>query len=106
MAQVVVQVVEGANKEPLKEEEDLIFLINMLDQQDREEFAEEFVEDLETMLSKSGLWKILNGRIHLGNEKILQVIESNNEAKKWLVNKIKEKMKVAERIIARIEEEM
>jgi len=105
MAQVVVQVVEGANKEPLKEEEDLIFLINMLDQTDREEFAEAFADDLETMLSKSGLWRILNGKIHLSNEKIMRVVEVNDDAKRWIARRIKEKMKRASKIIGKMEME-
>ncbi len=75
-------VVQMGQKESEPLEEDLIFLINMLDQEDREEFAEEFAEDLEVMLSKSGLWKV------------------------WLANKIREKMKVAERILAKMEAEM
>ncbi|MEM4146943.1 hypothetical protein AAGT10_14845 (plasmid) [Sulfolobus tengchongensis] len=102
---MALQVVQMGDNSPVSEE-DLIFLINMLDQSDREEFAEEFVEDLETMLSKSGLYKILNGRIHLSNTKILQIVESNDRARKWLANKIREKMKEAERILAKMEAEM
>ncbi|WP_338601306.1 hypothetical protein V6M85_13765 [Sulfolobus tengchongensis] len=102
---MALQVVQMGDNSPVSEE-DLIFLINMLDQSDREEFAEEFVEDLETMLSKSGLYKILSGRIHLSNTKILQIVESNDRARKWLANKIREKMKEAERILAKMEAEM
>ena len=90
-------------------EKDLLFLISLLDREDKVEFAQEFREDFEEMveegkLSKTAFYKFLNGYAP-ADERILQVVEADEEAKKWVIERVKEKAKRALQIIAAMEAE-
>jgi len=85
-------------------EKDLLFslskIVESLSKEARKEFAEEFSEDLKEFLSKTAVYKAINGRIHLANETILNVVTVNPKAKKWLMQKAKEE---AENVLRAIE---
>nr|WP_176704670.1 hypothetical protein [Sulfolobus tengchongensis] len=102
ISQVVVQMEGG--KEPL--EEDVLFLISLLDVQDKEEFVELFSDTLDEVVSKSGKWKLLRGRIHISDDKMLMIIQADDRARSWLINKVKEKMEKAAEIMSKMESEV
>ena len=84
------------------EEKDLLFslIVESLSKEGRKEFAEEFSEDLKEFLSKTAVYKAINGRIHLANETILNVVMVNPRAKKWVLRKAREE---AENVLRAIE---
>jgi hypothetical protein len=89
---------------PVDGEKDLLFslskIVESLSKEARKEFAEEFSEDLKEFLSKTAVYKAINGRIHLANETILNVVMVNPRAKKWVIQKAKEE---AENVLRAIE---
>jgi hypothetical protein len=91
-----------------EKEQDLLFLISLLDKQDKVEFTQKFREDFEEMvaekkLSKTGYYKLLRGYAP-ADERILEIIEVDEEAKEWVIQRIKEKAKKALEIIEKMEE--
>ena len=83
------------------------FLISLLDREDKIEFVKEFREDFEQQieekkLSKTAYYKFLNGYAP-SDERILEIIEVDEEAKKWVIERIREKAEKALRIIAALE---
>ncbi|WP_338601388.1 hypothetical protein V6M85_13950 (plasmid) [Sulfolobus tengchongensis] len=92
-------------KEPLDlEEKDLLFLISLLNVEDKEEFVEVFSEYLDELVSKTGKWKLLKGKIHISDEKMLMIAEVDDKARKWLINKVKEKARRVQQILEKIGE--
>ena len=90
-------------------EKDLLFLISLLAKEDKVEFVQEFREDFEQQieekkLSKTAYYKFLNGYAP-ADERILQIAEMDEEAKKWVIERVKEKAEKALRIIAALEGE-
>lgn len=97
-----------APKNPPVRQDHLLFLISILDKQDKVEFVRQFKEDFEQQveerkLSKAGYNKLLQGYAP-SDDRMLQVIEADEEAKKWLIQRVKEKAKKALEIIAVMEE--
>jgi hypothetical protein len=105
-----MSLVEMAQKNsPVDGEKDLLFLISLLDREDKIEFVKEFREDFEKMveerrLSKTAFYKFLNGYAP-ADERILEVVEANEEAKKWVIERVEEKAKKALEIIEKMEAE-
>jgi len=107
-----MSLVEMAQKKvnsPVDGEKDLLFLISLLDREDKIEFVKEFREDFEQQieekkLSKTAYYKFLNGYAP-ADERILQIAEMDEEAKKWVIERVKEKAEKALRIIAALEGE-
>ena len=92
---------------PVEGEKDLLFLISLLAKEDKVEFVQEFREDFEQQieekkLSKTGYYKLLRGYAP-SDERILQIAEMDEEAKKWVIERIREKAEKALRIIAALE---
>ena len=90
-------------------EKDLLFLISLLDREDKVEFVQEFREDFEQQieekkLTKTGYYKLLRGYAP-SDERILQIAEMDEEAKEWIIAKVKEKAEKALEIIAALEGE-
>lgn len=90
-------------------EKDLIFLISLLDREDKIEFVQKFREDFEQQieekkLSKTAYYKFLRGYAP-ADERILEIIEVDEEARRWVVQRVKEKAERALQIIAAIEAE-
>jgi hypothetical protein len=52
-------------------------IVQSLSKEARKEFAEEFSEDLKEFLSKTAVYKAINGKIHLANDTILNVVLTN-----------------------------
>lgn len=79
---------------PVEREKDLLFslskIVESLSKGARREFAEEFSEDLKEFLSKTAVYKAINGKIHLANDTILAVVLTNPRAKKWVMQKARE----------------
>ena len=101
--------VPGKVNSPVDGEKDLLFLISLLDREDKIEFVKEFREDFEQQieekkLSKTAYYKFLNGYAP-ADERILQIAEMDEEAKKWVIERVKEKAEKALRIIAALEGE-
>ena len=70
---------------PVEGEKDLLFLISLLDREDKIEFVKEFREDFEQQieekkLSKTAYYKFLNGYAP-SDERILEIIEVDEEAR-------------------------
>ena len=87
-----------------EKEQDLLFLISMLDKEDKVEFVRKYRKDFEKMveerrLSKTAFYKFLNGYAP-ADERILEIIEVDEEAKKWVIERVEEKAEKALRIIA------
>jgi len=105
-----MSLVEMAQKNsPVEGEKDLLFLISMLDKEDKIEFVKEFREDFEQQieeekLSRTGFHKLLNG-LAPSDERILQIAEMDEEAKKWVIERVREKASKALQIIAAMEAE-
>jgi hypothetical protein len=90
-------------------EKDLLFLISLLDKEDKVEFVQEFREDFEQQieekkLSKTAYYKFLNGYAP-SDERILEIIEVDEEAKEWIIERVREKASKALQIIAAMEAE-
>jgi hypothetical protein len=90
-------------------EEDLLFLISILDKEDKVEFVRAFSLSFEKMveegeLSKTAYYKFLNGYAP-SDERILEIVQENEKAKEWLIERVKEKAKKALQIIATMEAE-
>ncbi len=95
--------VSNKKNSPVNGEKDLLFLISMLDKEDKVEFVREFREDFEQQieekkLSKTAYYKFLNGYAP-ADERILEIIEVDEEARKWLIERVKEKASKALEII-------
>ena len=103
-----MSLVEMAQKNsPVDGEKELLFLISLLDREDKIEFVKEFREDFEQQieekkLSKTAYYKFLNGYAP-SDERILEIIEVDEEAKKWVIERVREKAEKALRIIAALE---
>jgi hypothetical protein len=87
-------------------EKDLLFLISLLDKEDKVEFVKAFSSDFREMvaenkLSKTAYYKFLNGYAP-SDERVLQITEMNEEAKEWIIKKVGEKAKKALEIIGRL----
>jgi len=104
-----MSLVEMAQKNSPVGEKDLLFLISLLDREDKIEFVKEFREDFEQQieekkLSKTAYYKFLNGYAP-SDERILQIVEADEEARRWLIERVREKAKRALQIIERMEAE-
>jgi hypothetical protein len=99
-----------ASNSPVGEkDQELLFLISLLDKEDKVEFVKVFSSDFEEMvaekkLSKTGYYKLLRGYAP-SDERILEVVEANEEARRWLIERVKAKAEKALRIIAALEAE-
>lgn len=87
-------------------EKDLLFLISLLDKEDKVEFVKVFSSDFREMvaenkLSKTAYYKFLNGYAP-SDERVLQIAEMDEEAKEWIIKKVGEKAKKALEIIGRL----
>ena len=92
-----------------EKEQDLLFLISLLDKEDKVEFVKVFSSDFEEMvaekkLSKTGYYKLLRGYAP-ADERILQIVEADEEARRWLIERVREKASKALQIIAAMEAE-
>ncbi|ACP36035.1 conserved hypothetical protein [Sulfolobus islandicus L.S.2.15] len=88
-------------------EKDLLFLISLLDREDKVEFVKEFREDFEQQieekkLSKTAYYKFLNGYAP-ADERVLEVALRNKEARRWIMQRVKEKARRALEIIEKNE---
>jgi len=104
-----MSLVEMAQKNSPVGEKDLLFLISLLDREDKIEFVKEFREDFEQQieekkLTKTGYYKLLRGYAP-SDERILEIIEVDEEAKKWVIERVREKASKALQIIAAMEAE-
>ncbi len=86
-----------------REKEDLLFLISLLDKEDKVEFIKTFSVDLwslveEGKLTRTGYNKLLSG-IAPSDERVLQIVEMDEEAKEWIIERVKEKASKALEII-------
>lgn len=86
---------------------DLLFLISILDKEDKVEFVKQFREDFllqveEKKLSRAGFNKLLQGYAP-SDERLVEIIEMDEKARKWLIERVKEKAKRALQIIERME---
>jgi len=105
-----MSLVEMAQKNsPVGEkEQELLFLISLLDREDKVEFVQEFREDFEQQieekkLSKTGYYKLLRGYAPADN-RVLEIVKMDEEAKKWVIQRVKAKAKKALEIIEKMEE--
>jgi len=90
-------------------EEDLLFLISLLDREDKIEFVKEFREDFEQQieekkLSKTALYKFLNGYAPADN-RVLEIVKMDEEAKEWIIERVEGRARRALEIIAALEAE-
>jgi len=104
-----MSLVEMAQKNSPVGEKDLLFLISLLDREDKVEFVKVFSSDFEEMvaekkLSKAAYYKFLNGYAP-SDKRILEIIEVDEEAKEWIIERIREKAKRALQVIERMEAE-
>jgi len=88
------------------EEKDLPFLISLLDKEDKVEFVQKFRKDFqqqieEKKLSKTAYYKFLNGYAP-SDERVLEIAEMDENAKEWIIERVKEKSKKALEIIGRL----
>ncbi|WP_229571428.1 hypothetical protein [Saccharolobus caldissimus] len=88
-------------------EKDLIFLISMLDKEDKIEFVEEFREDFEQQIEEKKLswtayYKFLRGYAP-ADERILEIALADEDAKQWIIERVKAKAQKALQIISEIE---
>ncbi|QXJ30322.1 hypothetical protein [Saccharolobus shibatae] len=88
-------------------QKDLLFLISLLDREDKVEFVKAFEADFwslveEKKLTKAAVYKFLKGEAP-ADERILQVVEMNEEAKHWIIERVKEKAQKALQIISKME---
>jgi len=95
---------------PVDGEKDLLFLISLLDKEDKVEFVKVFSSDFEEMvaekkLSKTAYYKFLNGYAP-SDERILEIIEVDEEAKERIIERVREKASKALQIIAAMEAEV
>jgi len=102
-----MSLVMTSKNSPVDGEKDLLFLISLLDREDKIEFVRKFREDFEQQieekkLSKTAYYKFLNGYAP-SDERILQIVEADEEAKKWVIERVREKAEKALRIIAALE---
>jgi hypothetical protein len=102
-----MSLVMTSKNSPVDGEKELLFLISLLDREDKIEFVKEFREDFEQQieekkLSKTAYYKFLNGYAP-SDERILEIIEVDEEAKKWVIERVREKAEKALRIIAALE---
>ncbi|MEJ2779364.1 hypothetical protein WIW89_00180 [Stygiolobus sp. CP850M] len=103
-----MSLVTTSKNSPVDGEKDLLFLISLLDREDKIAFVKEFREDFEKMveerrLSKTAFYKFLNGYAP-ADERILEVAEANKEARRWVIERVKAKAKKALEIIEKMEE--
>ena len=87
-------------------EKDLPFLISLLDKEDKVEFVQKFRKDFqqqieEKKLSKTAYYKFLNGYAP-SDERVLEIAEMDENAKEWIIERVKEKSKKALEIIGRL----
>ncbi|PVU75800.1 hypothetical protein DDW11_01345 [Sulfolobus sp. SCGC AB-777_G06] len=92
-----------------EKDQDLLFLISMLDKEDKVEFVNVFSSDFEEMvaekkLSKTGYYKLLRGYAPADN-RVLEIVKMDEEAKKWVIQRVKAKAKKALEIIEKMEAE-
>lgn len=104
-----LQMAQKKVNSPVEGEKDLLFLISLLDREDKIEFVRKYREDFEQQieekkLSKTGYYKLLRGYAP-SDERILEIIEVDEEAKEWIIERIREKAKRALQIIAALEGE-
>ncbi|BCU68639.1 hypothetical protein HS7_20760 [Sulfolobales archaeon HS-7] len=93
---------------PVDGDQDLSFLVSLLDKQDKIEFVEVFSDDFQSLvqegrLSKTGLRKLLSGYAP-ADERLLQIAEMDHKAKEWIARRVQEKAKRALEIIERMKE--
>ncbi|WP_338601028.1 hypothetical protein V6M85_13160 [Sulfolobus tengchongensis] len=86
-------------------EKDLIFLIEALDRKERKLIFEKFSEDFKEVLTRAAMYKLTRGDTHLKNERILWLIENNEEAKKFVLDLLKKKAQRMLEIIEKLEAE-
>ena len=104
-----MSLVMTSKNSPVDGEKELLFLISLLDREDKIEFVKEFREDFEQQieekkLSKTGYYKLLRGYAPADN-RVLEIVKMDEEAKKWVIEKIREKAKRALQVIERMEAE-
>jgi len=104
-----MSLVMTSKNSPVEGEKDLLFLISLLDKEDKVEFVKVFSSDFEQQieekkLSKTAYYKFLNGYAP-SDERILEIIEVDEEAKEWIIERVKEKAKRALQVIERMEAE-
>ncbi|BBG24120.1 hypothetical protein [Sulfuracidifex tepidarius] len=105
----LTEMVSKANSPVEGKEKDLVFLISMLDKEDKIEFVRTFESDFwslveNKMLTKTAVYKFLSGYAP-SDERILRIVEADGEARKWLIERVKEKAKKALQIISEMEAE-
>jgi len=105
-----MSLVMTSKNSPVEGEKDLLFLISLLDKEDKVEFVKVFSSDFEQQieekkLSKTAYYKFLNGYAP-SDERILEIIEVDEEAKEWIIERVREKAKRALQIIERMEAEV
>jgi len=87
-------------------EKDLLFLISLLDKEDKVEFVQKFKKDFEQQieekkLSKTAYYKFLNGYAP-SDERVLEITEMDENAKEWIIERVREKAMKALEIIGRL----
>ncbi|BDC18210.1 hypothetical protein HS5_11000 [Acidianus sp. HS-5] len=81
-------------------QKDLLFLIESLTKEDREKIFNKFSSDFKGVLSRSAMYKLSKGRTHLGNDRILWLIDNNPEAREFVFRLLKERAKKTLQILA------
>lgn len=88
---------------------DLLFLISLLNKEDKIEFVTNFADEFEKQvdegrLSKTAFYKFLRGYAP-SDDRVLEIVESSKEARRWLIERVKEKVTRAMEIIQKLEGE-
>ncbi|QGA55519.1 hypothetical protein GFS03_08165 [Sulfolobus sp. E5-1-F] len=92
------------------ETQNILFLISLLDVEDKEEFADEFADTIWELveareLSKTAYYKLVNHEIRLSDEKVLLIVQANEKALEWLKKRVAEKARKALKIVQQFGEE-
>nr|WP_011114800.1 hypothetical protein [Sulfolobus islandicus]AAK06922.1 ORF106a [Sulfolobus islandicus] len=98
---------QASKNSPVEGGKDLLFLISLMDKQDKVEFVKQFKEDFllqveEKKLSRTGYYKLLQGYAP-SDERLAEIVEMDEKARKWLIERVKEKAERALQIIERME---
>nr|WP_011225169.1 hypothetical protein [Sulfolobus islandicus]CAG38207.1 hypothetical protein [Sulfolobus islandicus] len=84
---------------------DVLFLLESLDTKDREKIFERYVDYFKEKLSRTAVYQMSKGRKHLKTERILQLIEEDEEARKFVLDLLRKKAEKMMEIIQELEAE-
>ncbi|MCI4407551.1 MAG: hypothetical protein JHC26_00530 [Thermofilum sp.] len=78
-------------------------IIEKLSKQAREEFANQFEEELEGIITNVAISKARKGQIHLSNRTIIEAVLASSEARKWVLRKAEEEARKTLEIVKFLE---